>query len=110
MSSWPRSWSGTRSRLRSAWQPIPIRSTHDRALPEGAKLWSAAPDAAIEFMYLASAPGLDADEEAAITRLVRALTGDSNTRKVTYRTEAKGRSQPQKEIHCGAAMQCVMIH
>ncbi|GLU31790.1 acetylornithine deacetylase [Trinickia caryophylli] len=46
------------------------------------------PDAAIEFTRIASAPGLDATEQAAITELVRALTGDRQTRKVAYGTEA----------------------
>ncbi len=36
----------------------------------------------------ASAPGLDASEEAAITALVRALTQDRSVRKVAYGTEA----------------------
>jgi acetylornithine deacetylase len=46
------------------------------------------PDAAIEFTRIASAPGLDASEQAAITALVRALTGERGTRKVAYGTEA----------------------
>lgn len=46
------------------------------------------PDAAIEFTRIAAAPGLDATEQAAITELVRALTGDRATRKVAYGTEA----------------------
>ena len=46
------------------------------------------PDAAIDFELLASAPTLDASEQAAITQLVRALTGDRATRKVAYGTEA----------------------
>ena len=45
-------------------------------------------DAAIEFRQLASAPGLDTAEQAAITALVRSLTGDTGTRKVAYGTEA----------------------
>jgi len=44
--------------------------------------------AAIEFSKLASAPGLDASEQAAITQLVRALTNDQEKRKVAYGTEA----------------------
>jgi len=46
------------------------------------------PGAAIAFERVASAPGLDAAEEAAITRLVRALTADRERRKVAYATEA----------------------
>ena len=46
------------------------------------------PNAAIEFTRIAAAPGLDATEQAAITELVHALTGDRNTRKVAYGTEA----------------------
>ncbi|CAN7332019.1 acetylornithine deacetylase [Trinickia sp. LjRoot230] len=46
------------------------------------------PNAAIEFTPIAAAPGLDAAEQAAITELVRALTGDASTRKVAYGTEA----------------------
>lgn len=45
-------------------------------------------DAGISFELLASAPTLDASEEAAITQLVRALTSDRSTRKVAYGTEA----------------------
>jgi len=44
--------------------------------------------AAIEFSKIASAPGLDASEEAAITQLVRRLTQDQEKRKVAYGTEA----------------------
>lgn len=46
------------------------------------------PNAAIEFERLSSSPGLDAAEDAAITQLVRALTGDRERRKVAYGTEA----------------------
>jgi acetylornithine deacetylase len=46
------------------------------------------PNAAIEFTKIAAAPGLDATEQAAITELVRALTGDQDKRKVAYGTEA----------------------
>ncbi|WP_186155368.1 acetylornithine deacetylase [Burkholderia gladioli] len=46
------------------------------------------PDAAIEISKIASAPGLDADEQAAITQLVRALSADQSQRKVAYGTEA----------------------
>lgn len=46
------------------------------------------PDAAIEISKIAAAPGLDADEQAAITELVRALTADRSQRKVAYGTEA----------------------
>ncbi|HKO46810.1 MAG TPA: acetylornithine deacetylase [Polyangiaceae bacterium] len=45
-------------------------------------------NAAIEFSKIATAPGLDASEEAAITQLVRALTQDQQKRKVAYGTEA----------------------
>jgi acetylornithine deacetylase len=44
--------------------------------------------AAIEFSKIAAAPGLDAQEQAAITQLVRALTRDQESRKVAYGTEA----------------------
>jgi len=44
--------------------------------------------AAIEFSKIASAPGLDTSEQAAITQLVRALTQDQQQRKVAYGTEA----------------------
>ena len=44
--------------------------------------------AAIDFELLASAPTLDASEQAAITQLVRSLTQDRATRKVAYGTEA----------------------
>ncbi|WP_186012430.1 acetylornithine deacetylase [Burkholderia gladioli] len=46
------------------------------------------PEAAIEISKIASAPGLDADEQAAITQLVRALSADQSQRKVAYGTEA----------------------
>ncbi|WDD93845.1 acetylornithine deacetylase [Burkholderia sp. FERM BP-3421] len=46
------------------------------------------PNAAIEFTKIAAAPGLDSTEQAAITELVRALTGDQDKRKVAYGTEA----------------------
>ena len=39
-------------------------------------------------LAVAAAPGLDASEQAAITQLVRALTGDESVRKVAYGTEA----------------------
>jgi len=57
----------------------------DELLP---RMRSEHPDAAIEFERLATAPGLDAAEEAAITQLVRALTADRARRKVAYATEA----------------------
>jgi acetylornithine deacetylase len=44
--------------------------------------------AAIEFSPIATAPGLDASEQAAITQLVRELTQDQEKRKVAYGTEA----------------------
>ncbi|MEX3582429.1 MAG: acetylornithine deacetylase [Burkholderia sp.] len=46
------------------------------------------PDAAIEISKITSTPGLDADEQAAITQLVRALTANQSRRKVAYSTEA----------------------
>jgi len=46
------------------------------------------PSAAIEFSKISAAPGLDSDEHAAITQLVRALTADQEKRKVAYGTEA----------------------
>lgn len=45
------------------------------------------PAAAIELAELAAAPSLDASEAAAVTQLVRALTRDTDTRKVAYGTE-----------------------
>jgi len=45
-------------------------------------------DAAIEFSQIAAAPSFDASEQDAITQLVRALTADSDKRKVAYGTEA----------------------
>lgn len=44
--------------------------------------------ASIEFVPIASSPGLEAAEEAAITQLTRALTGRHDKRKVAYGTEA----------------------
>lgn len=46
------------------------------------------PDAGIEIDRAATAPALDASEQAAITQLVRALTEDQSVRKVAYGTEA----------------------
>lgn len=43
---------------------------------------------AIDFTTISEGPGLDASEQAAITQLVRALTGDDEQRKVAYGTEA----------------------
>ncbi|WP_019936283.1 acetylornithine deacetylase [Bordetella sp. FB-8] len=45
-------------------------------------------DARIDIHTGASAPGLDATEEEAITQLARALTADRSVRKVAYGTEA----------------------
>ncbi|NMM91187.1 acetylornithine deacetylase [Rhodococcus sp. SRB_17] len=45
-------------------------------------------EARIDIAMGASAPALEASEEAAITQLVRALTEDRTTRKVAYGTEA----------------------
>lgn len=45
-------------------------------------------DARIDIDAVASAPGLQASEQAAITQLVRALTRDDDVRKVAYGTEA----------------------
>lgn len=52
------------------------------------RMRSESPEAAIDFESLASAPSLDASEQAAITQLVRALTADQAHRKVAYGTEA----------------------
>ncbi len=46
------------------------------------------PEARIDISADASAPPLEASEQAAITELVRALTRDKETRKVAYGTEA----------------------
>ncbi|MGN6086695.1 acetylornithine deacetylase [Trinickia sp.] len=61
------------------------RYAHETLLPQ---MRREHPDAAIEFTKIAAAPGLDASEQAAITALVRALTGNRDTRKVAYGTEA----------------------
>lgn len=58
---------------------------HDTLLPQ---MQRENPAAAIEFQQIASAPSLDASEQAAITQLVRALTDDTAKRKVAYGTEA----------------------
>ncbi|SDV49350.1 acetylornithine deacetylase [Chitinasiproducens palmae] len=42
---------------------------------------------AVELSKIAAAPSLDASEEAAVTQLVRALTRDTDVRKVAYGTE-----------------------
>lgn len=44
--------------------------------------------ARVDITSTAQAPALEADEQAAITQLVRALTGDSQQRKVAFATEA----------------------
>ena len=46
------------------------------------------PEARIDIDRAATAPALDASEQAAITQLVRALTEDKSVRKVAYGTEA----------------------
>jgi acetylornithine deacetylase len=46
------------------------------------------PNAAIEFVKVAVAPGFNATEQAEVTQLVRELTGNQDKRKVTYGTEA----------------------
>ncbi|WP_321936342.1 acetylornithine deacetylase [Paraburkholderia sp. J8-2] len=46
------------------------------------------PSGDIELSKIATAPGLDTTEQAAITQLVRALTRDQERRKVAYGTEA----------------------
>lgn len=46
------------------------------------------PESDIRFEPIASAPGQQADEDAAITQLVRALARDGGVRKVAYGTEA----------------------
>lgn len=53
-----------------------------------AKMQKEYASAAIEFSKIATAPGLDASEQAAITQLVRGLTQDQEKRKVAYGTEA----------------------
>ncbi|WP_284075790.1 acetylornithine deacetylase [Herbaspirillum aquaticum] len=52
------------------------------------KMRSEFPDARVEIDNFAGSPALEAVEQAAITELVRALTGDRETRKVAYGTEA----------------------
>jgi acetylornithine deacetylase len=46
------------------------------------------PDAGIRWEKLSSFPGLDTDEEAAVTRFVKQLTSGNSTGKVAYGTEA----------------------
>ncbi|MDE2290214.1 MAG: acetylornithine deacetylase [Burkholderiales bacterium] len=58
---------------------------HSTLLP---KMQREHPDARIELTPVAAAPSLDASEQAAITQLVRALTADTDKRKVAYGTEA----------------------
>ncbi len=58
---------------------------HDTLLPRMRREHASA---AIEISKIASAPGLDASEQAAISQLVRALTSDAQKRKVAYGTEA----------------------
>lgn len=57
----------------------------DTLLP---KMRAEHPGADIEIDNFAGSPALEAAEQAAITELVRALTGDRQTRKVAYGTEA----------------------
>jgi acetylornithine deacetylase len=52
------------------------------------KMRSEFPEARVEIDNFAGSPALEAVEQAAITELVRALTGDRETRKVAYGTEA----------------------
>jgi acetylornithine deacetylase len=58
---------------------------HGTLLP---KMLAENPAAAIDISRLATAPGLDAAEHAAITQLVRALTANQDKRKVPFTTEA----------------------
>ena len=70
------------------WQDIQAgieRYVNDELLPRMRREF---PEARIELQRAAGAPGLEASEQAAITRLVRALTQDRSTRKVAYGTEA----------------------
>lgn len=46
------------------------------------------PDAAIELEWLANAPGLSMEEDAALTQLVKQLTQTRHSNKVSYGTEA----------------------
>jgi len=61
------------------------RYAEDELLPRMRREFA---DARIEFERGPAAPGLEASEEAAITRLVRELTRDPAVRKVAYGTEA----------------------
>ncbi len=61
------------------------RYANETILP---RMRAESPDANIAFETIASAPGLDADENAEITRLVRALAKDHGIQKVAYGTEA----------------------
>src|SRR6201999_4480066 len=47
-----------------------------------------APHASIDFTQRSSSPSLEASEQDAVTRLVRALTADQGVHKVAYGTEA----------------------
>ena len=57
---------------------------HDELLPKMRKEFA---DASIDITNTAAAPGMETAEQEAITQLVRALTNDSDTRKVAYGTE-----------------------
>ncbi|MDO5288898.1 MAG: acetylornithine deacetylase [Pseudomonadota bacterium] len=61
------------------------RYAQDELLPRMRREFA---DARIDIDPVASAPGLQASEQAAITQLARALTRDSQVRKVAYGTEA----------------------
>jgi acetylornithine deacetylase len=57
----------------------------DTLVPEMRKV---APHASIEFTQRSASPSLEASEQDAVTRLVRALTADQSIHKVAYGTEA----------------------
>jgi acetylornithine deacetylase len=65
-----------------------LRRIDDFARSLQPSMHSVSPRAGISFETLGTAPALDALENAALTELVQALTGDATTGKVAYGTEA----------------------
>ena len=77
-----------------------IKSFAERELLPEMKTVTA--EAAIRWETLSDSPGLDTDEEAAVTRLVKQLTGGNSTGKVSFGTEAGLFSEAQiPTVVCG---------
>ena len=77
-----------------------IKSFAERQLLPEMKTVTA--EAAIRWETLSDSPGLDTDEEAAVTRLVKQLTGGNSTGKVSFGTEAGLFSEAQiPTVVCG---------